>query len=80
MTLSFIFRPYSFSCQHRCDILYGFCVEYSVLLSLGLINISCSCSYQKDEDCNNCIMQYAEKFPPRSAKMRNNKELEDHAN
>ena len=29
------------SCRHICNILYGFCVEYSVLLSLGLINISC---------------------------------------
>ena len=24
-----------------CNILYGFCVEYFVLLSLGRINISC---------------------------------------
>ena len=29
------------SCRHICNILYGFCVEYSVLLSLGRINISC---------------------------------------
>ena len=29
------------SCRHICNILYGFCVEYSVLLSLGRINVSC---------------------------------------
>ena len=29
------------SCRHMCTILYGFCVEYSVLLSLGRINMSC---------------------------------------
>ena len=29
------------SCRHICNILYIFCVEYSVLLSLGRINISC---------------------------------------
>ena len=29
----------------RCNILYGFCVEYSVLLSLGRTNISCFLSF-----------------------------------
>ena len=47
MTLSFFsdHTLYSYyfvlSCRHICNILYGFCVEYSVLLSLGRINISC---------------------------------------
>ena len=47
MTLSFIsdrtLYSYYFvlSCRHICNILYGFCVGYSVLLSLGRINISC---------------------------------------
>ena len=47
MTLSFSLDRtlysyhFVFSCRHRCNILYGFYVEYSLLLSLGQINISC---------------------------------------